>query len=148
MILLNPIKESFAHLDPKSAELMKKTVGWFESRGKTQLKEDDHERVWYTDFLQFIKKEQIFYRLLTPAEYGDGNTRWDTYRICQFNEILGFYGLTFWYVWQVSILGLSPIWMSSNEDVKKKTAQLLKMEKFSVLDFLKKSMGQIFIQRA
>lgn len=41
-----------------------------------------------------------------------------------FNEILGFYSLTYWYAWQVSILGLGPIWMGKNEAVKKKTVKL------------------------
>ena len=62
---------------------------------------------------------------MTPDNAGSSQTRWDTYRNCQLNEILGFYGITFWYVWQVSILGLGPIWMSSNEKVKNKVAHLL-----------------------
>ncbi|NQU30804.1 MAG: acyl-CoA dehydrogenase, partial [Anaerolineae bacterium] len=40
-------------------------------------------------------------------------------------EILGFYGLAYWYTWQVSILGLGPIWMSGNEGLKERAAQLL-----------------------
>jgi len=126
MILLNPKKDNFEHLDKESQVLLKKTINWFELRGKAQLKKDDHERTWHTDFLKFVKEEKIFSTFLTPEIYGDGETRWDTNRICQFNEILGFYGLSFWYVWQVSILGLGPIWMSSNEKIKKKTADLLK----------------------
>jgi acyl-CoA dehydrogenase len=31
----------------------------------------------------------------------------------------------YWYTWQVSMLGLGPIWMSKNEKIKNKTAQLL-----------------------
>ena len=46
---------------------------------------------------------------------GDAEKRWDTTRICHFNEITGFYGLAYWYTWQVSILGLGPIWQSENE---------------------------------
>ncbi|MBW2583784.1 MAG: acyl-CoA dehydrogenase, partial [Deltaproteobacteria bacterium] len=61
----------------------------------------------------------------TPTPYGDGDKRWDTYRNCTFNEILGFYGLQYWYTWQVTILGLGPIWMGNNEKVKEKTARLL-----------------------
>ena len=38
------------------------------------------------------------------------------WRIQQFNEILGFYGLPYWYTWQVTILGLGPIWMSNNKE--------------------------------
>ncbi|MBT5715615.1 MAG: acyl-CoA dehydrogenase, partial [Opitutae bacterium] len=67
-------------------------------------------------------------KLLTPTEFADGaeDTRWDTFRNCGFNEILGFYGLAYWYTWQVTILGLGPIWISDNEDVKKRAAKALK----------------------
>ena len=126
MILLNPKKQKYEHLDERSREIMLKTVAFFENKGKKKLKEDDHERVWYTDFLEFVKKEKIFATLMTPAGYGDENSRWDTFRICSFNEILGFYGLCYWYTWQVSMLGLGPIWMGENEAVKQKTVQFLK----------------------
>jgi acyl-CoA dehydrogenase len=124
-MLLHPKKETFEHLDPQSREIMLKTIEFFETKGKEKLKHDDHERVWYADFLEFVKKERVFATLLTPAQYGNGDTRWDTYRNCAFNEILGFYGLQYWYTWQVTILGLGPIWMGSNEAVKEKTARLL-----------------------
>jgi acyl-CoA dehydrogenase len=105
---------------------MLKTIEFFETKGKVKLKEDDHARVWYRDFLDFLKKEKIFAQLLTPTKYGlDDNYRWDTWRNCEFNELLGFYGLHYWYTWQVSILGLGPIWMSGNEEAKKQAAKLL-----------------------
>ena len=125
MILLNPKTENFEHLDPQSRQLLKKTVQWFETKGKEKLKHDDHHRVWYSDFIEFVKKEKLFATFLTPATEGDGKTRWDTYRNCALNEILGFYGLAYWYTWQVTILGLGPIWMSSNKSIKEKTADLL-----------------------
>ena len=124
-MLLHPKNETFEHLDAGSREIMLKTVAFFESKGKEQLKHDDHERVWYADFLEFVKKEKIFATLLTPAPYGGGDKRWDTFRNCAFNEILGFYGLQYWYTWQVTILGLGPIWMGANEKVKKRTAAIL-----------------------
>ncbi len=123
MILLHPKQTRFEHLDDASKEIMQKTVAFFENKGKRKIKEDDHERVWYADFLDFVKKEKLFARLLTPPPYGKGEDyRWDTYRNCQFNEILGFYGLAYWYAWQVTILGLGPVWMSDNETVKRATA--------------------------
>jgi len=124
-MLLHPKNETFEHLDPRSREIMLKTVAFFENKGKNKLKHDDHERVWYADFLEFVKQEKVFATLLTPAPYGDGDHRWDTYRNCVFNEILSFYGLAYWYTWQVTILGLGPIWMGANENVKAKTARLL-----------------------
>jgi acyl-CoA dehydrogenase len=126
VILLNPHKHSRQYPDERSREIMQKTIAFFEKKGKRKLKEDDHERVWYGDFLDFVRQERIFYNLLTPSAYGEGETRWDTWRNCEFNEILAFYGLAYWYTWQVTILGLGPIWMSDNEDLKRRAAQLLK----------------------
>ena len=92
-MLLHHKNETFDHLDPRSREIMLKTVEFFENKGKEKLKHDDHERVWYADFLEFVKEEKVFATLLTPAQYGSDDKRWDTYRNCAFNEILGFYGL-------------------------------------------------------
>ena len=128
MILLNPKQYDGKHLDPKSRQLMLETIAFFEAKGKVQLKKDDRERVWYEDFLQFLASKDAFARLLTPAPYGGGDPdyRWDTFRNCEFNEITAFYALHYWYTWQVSILGLGPLWMSDNEAIKEKTAALLK----------------------
>ena len=126
-ILFNPKKHDRYYPDEASKEIMLKTINFFEKKGKAKLKEDYHERVWYSDFIEFQKNNKIFAQLLTPTPYGtDENYRWDTWRICEFNEILAFYGLNYWYTWQVSILGLGPIWMSKNEIMKKKAAQLLR----------------------
>jgi acyl-CoA dehydrogenase len=131
-MLLNPNRLQRKYPDSRSGEIMAATVEFFESRGKARLKHDDHERVWYSDFLNFIAKERIFASLLTPAEYGADDCRWDTYRISEFAEIIGFYGLSYWYPFQVTALGLGPIWMSDNEDAKcKAAAQLEQGEVFA-----------------
>lgn len=126
MILLNPKKHSRFYPDERSREIMLKTIAFFENKGKRQLKADDRERVWNADFVEFQKQNQVFYHLLTPPGYGEADCRWDTWRNCEFNEILAFYGLCYWYTWQVSILGLGPIWQSANEGLKRRAAQLLK----------------------
>ena len=125
-MLLNPARPDYSHTDPRMREIMEATIAFFEERGKARLKKDDHERTWYADFLEHQRQHGVFATLLTPEEHGDGTTRWDTHRICQYNELLGFYGLAYWYTWQVSILGLGPIWMSPNEAIKKRTAGLLR----------------------
>jgi acyl-CoA dehydrogenase len=126
MILLDPKTHDRPYPDKRSKEIMRKTIAFFENKGKSKLKQDDRERVWYADFLEFVKENEIFATLLTPSGYGDADARWDTWRICEFNEILAFYGLHYWYAWQVSILGLGPIWMSANEVQKQRAARLLK----------------------
>ncbi|MGY5859303.1 MAG: acyl-CoA dehydrogenase [Candidatus Thorarchaeota archaeon] len=125
-VLLDPNNLTRKYPDDESKEIMRKTVEFFENKGKVALKNDDHERVWYQDFLDFLKKEKIFYRMLTPSQYGEKGCRWDTWRNMEFSEILAFYGLHYWYTWQVTILGLGPIWMSKNEIAKKKAAEYLK----------------------
>lgn len=125
--LFNPRTYDPAHLDDESRRLMLATIDFFESRGKTVLKEHDREHVWYADFLEFVAREKLFARLLTPAAEagGDPDKRWDTARICELNEILAFYGLAYWYTWQVTILGLGPIFQSPNAAARKRAAQLL-----------------------
>ncbi len=125
MILLDPKHHDRKYADERSREVMRKTIAFFEQKGKRRLKEDDRERVWYSDFLEFVKTNRIFATLLTPAGYGGPDCRWDTWRNCEFAEILGFYGLAYWYTWQVSVLGLGPIWMSRNQAIKQRTARLL-----------------------
>ncbi|SHO47589.1 acyl-CoA dehydrogenase [Desulfopila aestuarii] len=125
-MLLNPQQYSRPHIDDRYRELVEKTIAFFENKGLAKIKEDDQAMVWYEDFLEFIKKEKVFAELLTPAAYGQNETRWDMYRISEFNEILAFYGLCYWYAWQVTILGLGPIWMGTNEEKKHLTAKLLR----------------------
>ncbi len=125
MILLNPKHHDRPYRDGRSQEIMRKTIEFFETKGKAKLLEDYYNRPWYADFLGFVSKERIFASMCTPAGEGAPDGRWDTWRISEFAEILGFYGLQYWYVWQVSVLGLGPIWMSENEELRKRAAQAL-----------------------
>jgi len=125
MLILHPLKTDYSHLDEESREIMQKTIAWFEAKGKEKLTDDDRNFVWYADFLEFIAENKIFAKLMTPSGYGAENSRWDTARIAAFTEICGFYGLCYWYTYQVSSLGLGPVWMSKNEKVKEKAAKLL-----------------------
>ena len=124
-MILNPKRLGEMPLDARSREILEKTVAFFESKGKRRLKQDDFDRTWYSDFLAFVKEERVFADLLTPPELGGPNARWDTFRNCTFNEVLGFYGLCYWYTWQVSILGLGPLWMSPNGAMRRKAADAL-----------------------
>src|SRR4051812_29354622 len=127
-LLFNPHEyDASEFADEPTRRALLATIEWFESRGKRRLKDDDHERTWYADFLEFVKRERIFATFLTPGAdaQGDEGKRWDTARICAFNEITGFYGLPYWYTWQVTILGLGPIWQSENAAARKRAAGLL-----------------------
>ena len=125
MILLNPRNHVRKYPDEKSRQIMLKTIEFFESKGLKKIKQDWHQKTFNYDFVEFLKENQIFATLMTPSGYGAADSRWDNYRNCEFSEISSFYGITYWYTWQVSMLGLAPIWLGSNEAVKHKTARLL-----------------------
>ncbi|MGI5430332.1 acyl-CoA dehydrogenase family protein [Streptomyces sp. CA-179760] len=127
-LLFNPRTYDPAHFDPETRRLLRATVDWFEERGKRQLIEDYRSRAWLGDFLAFAAKESLFATFLTPsstAGEGEPDKRWDTARIAALNEILGFYGLDYWYAWQVTILGLGPVWQSDNTAARARAAELL-----------------------
>ena len=37
-------------------EILQATIDFFEAKGKTRIKEDDNQRRWYRDFLEFVKE--------------------------------------------------------------------------------------------
>ncbi|GAA3506947.1 acyl-CoA dehydrogenase family protein [Streptomyces showdoensis] len=127
-LLLNPRTYDPAHFDPETRRLLRATVDWFEERGKRRLIEDYRTRAWLGDFLAFAAEENLFATFLTPssaAAEDEADKRWDTARIAALNEILGFYGLDYWYAWQVTILGLGPVWQSDNAAARARAAELL-----------------------
>ncbi|MBB4685649.1 acyl-CoA dehydrogenase [Amycolatopsis jiangsuensis] len=126
-LLLNPHAYDPQRFDQETRRLLRATIDWFEARGKRKLTEDYHDRVFYADFLEFAGREGLFATFLTPAPDSAGNPdkRWDTSRIAALSEILGFYGLNYWYPWQVTILGLGPVWQSVNGAARKRAADAL-----------------------
>src|SRR5829696_2130765 len=125
--LLNPGSYEAAEFDPATQRVLRATIDWFEAKGKSRLTAETRSDDWYSDFIEFLASERAFATLLTPSSDagGDPDKRWDTARNARFNEILGFYGLPYWYAWQVTILGLGPIWQSDNEAARRRAAELL-----------------------
>ncbi|WP_020103936.1 acyl-CoA dehydrogenase family protein [Mycobacterium sp. 360MFTsu5.1] len=126
-LLLNPNDFDPQQFDPETRRQLRALIEWFEDRGKVRLLQDDLAATWVADFLDFIKRERVFATFLTPSEFADGdpNKRWDTSRNAVLSEILGFYGLAYWYAEQVTILGLGPIWQSDNIKAKERAAAQL-----------------------
>ena len=129
MLLFNPARYDPTFLDEASRQSMTDLVAFFESKGLAEVKAENHAGTWYRDFLDFVAKDGTFARAGTPAAVGEligrPDSRWDTARINELNEILGFYSLDHWYAWQVSVLGLGPVWSSANEGAKALVGQLL-----------------------
>jgi len=125
MFLFNPKTYRGQHPDPHTNEMLQAVAGWFEAKGLKSLKQDWHEKTWNYEFVDFMKSRQVLATLMTPQGYGE-NAAWNTLRNVEFAEIAGFYGITYWYTFQVSMLGLGPIFNGDNEQVKQRAAQLLK----------------------
>jgi hypothetical protein len=125
--LLNPHTYDPAHFDHETRRLLRATIDWFESRGKERLTREYHEHLFYSEFLEFVAGERLFATFLTPAEQAGGNPdkRWDTARIAAMSEVLGFYGINYWYPWQVTVLGLGPVWQSAGAAAKGRAADVL-----------------------
>jgi acyl-CoA dehydrogenase len=125
MQLLNPKTWRGNHPDPHTNEMLEAVIGWFEQKGLRSIKHDWHQKTWNYDFVDFMKSKQVLATLMTPQGYGE-NAAWNTLRNVEFAEVTGFYGITYWYTFQVSMLGLGPIFNGDNEAVKHRAAQLLK----------------------
>lgn len=125
--LFNPNDPDFSQYDAETQRLLRATIDWFERRGKATLLQQYNTATWGSDFLEFIADEKAFAKLLTvAAEAGDDpDKRWDTSRIAAFSEVAAFYGLSYWYAFQVTILGLGPVWQSDNAEAKRRAADLL-----------------------
>ena len=123
-LLFDPNTYDPQQFDAETRRLLRATIDLFEGQGKKRLLDDDLTARWPADFVDFVKRERLFATFLTPSEFADGdpNKRWDAARNAALSEILGFYGLTYWYTEQVTILGLGPIWQSENKDAKLKAA--------------------------
>ena len=123
-LLFDPNTYDPQQFDAETRRLLRATIDFFEGQGKKRLLDDDLKVKWPAEFVDFVKREKLFATFLTPAEFagGDPNKRWDAARNAALSEILGFYGLTYWYTEQVTILGLGPIWQSENKDAKLKAA--------------------------
>ncbi|MGA9870687.1 MAG: acyl-CoA dehydrogenase family protein [Rhodococcus sp. (in: high G+C Gram-positive bacteria)] len=125
--LLDPTNFDVSRFDGETSRQLTALIDWFEHRGKARLLAENLDAVWTADFLDFVAKEKLFATFCTPADYanGDPNKRWDASRNAALSEILGFYGLPYWYAWQVTVLGLGPIWMSDNDTAKRRAAEAL-----------------------
>ncbi|MFW5988927.1 MAG: acyl-CoA dehydrogenase, partial [Desulfosudaceae bacterium] len=105
---------------------MLKTIEFFENKGLKKMKEDFFSFEFTYDFAEFVKKEGIFEILFLPRGYGEEDQYYSTYRMFEFSEICGFYGTAYWYMYHVSTLGLDPIFLGDNEELKQRAVQILR----------------------
>ncbi|MGV8981938.1 acyl-CoA dehydrogenase [Clostridium sp.] len=125
-LLLNPNDYIGKHPDEKTHNAILESMEFFENKGLKAIRQDHKNFIWQEDWIKYQKEHGIFATMLTPKGYGDSDSRFDLARICEMSEILGFYGFAYQYTFQVSILGVGPIWMGDNEGQKQELVQQLK----------------------
>jgi alkylation response protein AidB-like acyl-CoA dehydrogenase len=132
MLLFNPHAYDAAHYDEPTRRALLAVRRFFEAKGHTVLKAESHDATWYEDFLEMIARDGIFALFGTPAEVGrltngaDSTTaRWDTARNNDLSQLLAWYSLEHWYAWQVTVLGLGPVWTSGNAEARRLVGQML-----------------------
>ena len=132
MLLFHPAAYDAAHYDEPTRRALLAVRRFFEDKGHAALKAESHDATWYDDFLAMIAREGVFARFGTPAAVGtltggtDATTaRWDTARNNDLSQLLAWYSLEHWYAWQVTVLGLGPVWTSGNAEAKRLVGQLL-----------------------
>jgi acyl-CoA dehydrogenase len=140
MELLNPKTYQGDHPDARTNAMLRAVVEFFEAKGLKSIKRDWHQKVWNHEFVDFMHQHQVLATLMTPEGYGEG-AAWNSYRNVDFAEIAGFYGITYWYTFQVSMLGLGPIFNGGNEAVKHRAAELLKAGKVFAFGLSEKEHG-------
>ena len=123
--LLNPATYDAAEFDAATQRLFRATIDWFEAKGKAAAhRRDAHRRL--VRGLHRVPRARA--RVRDAAHAGARRRRRPRQALGHaratrvFNEILGFYGLPYWYAWQVTILGLGPIWQSDNDAARRRAA--------------------------
>ncbi len=129
MLLFDPRTYDVSRYDEPTRKALLAVRDFFEAKGHEALKRELHEASWYQDFLDFLASRGIFALFATPAGPGRlvdrDSARWDTARNNDLGELLAWYSLEYWYAWQVTVLGLGPVWMSSNPQARARVARQL-----------------------
>ncbi len=132
MLLFNPSAYDAAHYDEPTRRALLAVRRFFEAKGHAVLKAESHDAAWYDDFVEMIAREGIFARFGTPAAVGSlvggadaATARWDTTRNNDLGQLLAWYSLEHWYAWQVTVLGLGPVWTSGNDEARRLVGELL-----------------------
>ena len=100
-------------------------VEFFQNKGLAALKHEDREELWYQDWIDFQAKNGLYASLLSPRQYSNRGHLFSLRRLTRFLEIFTYFAPAHAYSLHVSFLGLFPILVSANEDLKKEAISQL-----------------------
>jgi acyl-CoA dehydrogenase len=108
-------------------------VDFFQLKGLAALKKEDRDEVWYQDWIDFQAKNGLYASLLSPKQYSNRGHQFSLRRLARLLEIFTYFGPAQAYSLHVSFLGLFPILVSSNENLKREA--IAKLEAGSLFAF-------------
>src|SRR6188474_3996778 len=100
-------------------------VEFFREKGRAALAREDRNEEWYPDWIDYQAKHGLYAMLLSPQQYSTRGSRFDLVRLTRFAETLAYFSPAHAYSLHVSLLGLFPILMSSNEPLKQEAVARL-----------------------
>jgi len=123
--LFNPQAFTGDNLEEKTRKLIKSNIDYWENKGLRAIKQGEMERSYDFKWVEYQKEQQVLATLFTPSGYGAKDSRFDLRRLTEYNESLAFYNASARYMWQASLIGSAPVWLSNNEAMKHRVAKYL-----------------------
>jgi acyl-CoA dehydrogenase len=93
-------------------------IDFFQTKGLEVLKQEDQQQKWYQDWIDYQAKHQIYASVLTPEQYSSLGHQFDLQKLTRLLEAFAYFSPAHAYSLHVTFLGLFPILMSSNEQLK------------------------------
>jgi len=102
-----------------------KLVEFFTTKGLPALKDEDRSEKWYADWLTYQAKHRLYASVLSPRAFSTLGYELDLLKLTRFLEVFAFFSPAHGYSLQVSFLGLFPILMSSQPELKREAVAAL-----------------------
>ena len=102
-----------------------KLAEFFRAKGLPALKQEDQREQWYEDWVAYQAEHRLYAQLLCPADNSPSEYGFDLLRYARFLELFAYFSPAHGYSLQVTFLGLFPILMGSNAELKKEAVATL-----------------------
>src|SRR5213080_733869 len=118
----SPVDGSSEYLRDPSLRLL---VAFFRTKGLEALKREDRQENWYQDWIEYQAGHKLYASVLSPARYSSLGHRLNLLKLTRFLEAFAYFSPAHAYSLHVSFLGLFPILMSANEQLKREAVARL-----------------------
>jgi acyl-CoA dehydrogenase len=100
-------------------------VDFFQHKGLKALQREDQDETWYADWIEYQSRNGIYASLLSPKEYSRRGHQLGLSRLTRFLEACAYFSPAHAYSLHTTFLGLFPIFMGPNEELKKDAVKRL-----------------------